>query len=284
MTAELGANSYGKSGIHLVKVVRENGRHDLIDVMVAVKLEGQFERAHTAGDNADVLPTDTMKNTVFALARTHRWQHPEEFGRILCDHFIGASPKANRVSVELRQALWSRLNTKGGQHPTAFQLGGTEHRIARVARDRSAGVTVSGGLEGLTILRSAGSAFSGYPRDAYTTLPETRDRILATSLTAEWRYAAGGKEGAAWEAIRQSLVDAFVDHDSESVQHTLWRMGQAAIDANRAIDEIRLTMPNKHHLVVDLKPFGMDNPNEIFVATTEPFGLIEAVVKRAISY
>lgn len=281
MAAELGANSYGKSGIHLVKVVRENGRHDLIDVMVAVKLAGEFTRAHTAGDNSDVLPTDTMKNTVFAMARTHRWTHPEEFGRILCDHFIQASPKATRVSVELRQAQWSRIATNGTAHPTAFQLGGTESRVARVSRDRSSGFTVSGGLEGLTILRSAGSAFTGYPRDAFTTLPETRDRILATSLTAEWRYSTAGKEGAAWDGIRQSLLDAFADHESESVQHTLWRMGQAAIDANSAIDEIRLTMPNKHHLVVDLTPFGMDNPNEIFVATTEPYGLIEAVVKRS---
>ena len=281
MTAELGANSYGKSGIHLVKVVRENGRHDLIDLMIAVKLEGDFVRAHTDGDNADVLPTDTMKNTVFAMARKHRWTHPEDFGRILCDHFIGASPRASRVAIELRHAQWSHLGTKGGPHPTAFRLGAGEFRVARVARERSAGFTVTGGLDGLTILRSAGSAFSGYPRDEYTTLPETRDRILATSLTAEWRYAAKGKEGAAWESIRQSLLDAFVDHDSESVQHTLWRMGQAAIDGNRAIDEIRLTMPNKHHLLVDLKPFGMDNPNEIFVATPEPYGLIEAVVKRA---
>jgi len=280
MTAELGANSYGKSGIHLVKVVREGDRHDLIDIMTAVKLEGPFERAHTAGDNADVLPTDTMKNTVFALARKHQWRHPEEFGRILCDHFIGASPKATRVSIELRQARWSRMVAKGAPHPTAFQLGGTEYRTARVVRDRSAGFTVSGGLQGLTILRSAGSAFSGYPRDAFTTLPETRDRILATSVTAEWRYRGDGKEGAAWESIRQSLLDAFTDHESESVQHTLFRMGQAAIDANSAIDVIRLTMPNKHHLIVDLTPFGMDNPNEIFVATPEPYVLIEEVVKR----
>ena len=280
MTAELGANSYGKSGIHLVKVVRDGARHDLIDVMVAVTLEGSFERAHTAGDNADVLPTDTMKNTVFALARKHQWLHPEEFGRILCDHFLVASPKARRVSVELRQARWSRILADGAPHPTAFQLGGTEQRVARVVRDRSAGFTISGGLEGLTILRSAGSAFSGYPRDAYTTLPETRDRILATSLTAEWRYAEKQGNGAAWERVRQSLLDAFVDHDSESVQHTLFRMGQAAIDANAEIEEIRLTMPNKHHLIVDLKPFGMDNPNEIFVATPEPYGLIEGVVKR----
>ena len=280
MTAELGANSYGKSGIHLVKVVRDGGRHDLLDLMVAVKLEGRFERAHTEGDNADILPTDTMKNTVFALARTHRWTHPEEFGRMLAEHFIAASATASRASIELRQARWSRLATTGGPHPTAFTLGGAEYRMARVARDRSGGFVVTGGVEGLTILRSAGSAFSGYPRDAYTTLPETRDRILATSLTAEWRYAGGGKEGAAWDAIRQSLLDAFVDHESESVQHTLWRMGQSAIDAHHAIEEIRLTMPNKHHLIVDLAPFGMDNPNEIFVATTEPYGLIEAVVKR----
>jgi urate oxidase len=132
----------------------------------------------------------------------------------------------------------------------------------------------------LVVLKTTDSAFSGFPRDRYTTLPETEDRILATSLTATWSYRPGTTDFAARARVRQALIDTFAAHHSRSVQHTLYAMAEAALAACADAQSMTLTMPNRHHLLVDLKPFGLDNPNEIFVATDQPYGLIEATITR----
>jgi urate oxidase len=270
----LGANSYGKSGIRLVRIARREGRHDVQDLTVAVRFEGDFAAAHVAGDNADVLPTDTMKNTVYALAKDRGAEEIEEFALALSDHFLGGNPPVSRVDVAIEERLWDRLGW------TAFEGSSNERRTARVSRSRS-GVAVESGLKDLLILKSTHSGFSGFKRDAYTTLKETRDRILATSLTAAWSHVSpAGPFAGSWGAVRRTMLDAFAAHDSLSVQHTLYAMGEAALDGHPGLFEIHLTMPNKHHLLVDLSPFGRKNDNEVFVATEEPYGLIEATVTR----
>jgi urate oxidase len=270
----LGANSYGKSGIRLVRIARREGRNDVQDLTVAVRFEGDFAAAHVAGDNADVLPTDTMKNTVYALAKDRGAEEIEEFALALSDHFLGGNPPASRVDVAIEERLWDRLGW------TAFEGSGNERRTARVSRSRS-GAAVESGLKDLLILKSTHSGFSGFKRDAYTTLKETSDRILATSLTATWSHASpAGPFAGSWGAVRRTMLDAFAAHDSLSVQHTLYAMGEAALSGHPGLSEIRLTMPNKHHLLVDLSPFGRKNDNEVFVATEEPYGLIEATVAR----
>jgi urate oxidase len=273
-------NRYGKSRIRLVKVRRSGGRHDVVDLTVGVQLEGAFEQVYTDGDNASCLATDTMKNTVYALARHDPLEHAEAFALRLADHFI-AKPAVSLVRVSIAEDRWDRLNVAATADPHAFVKGSGEQWTAEVTCDRNRARVVSG-LTNLVVMKTANSAFSGFPRDQFTTLPDTEDRILATSITASWLYRQGAADFGARESIRSALLAEFAVHKSRSVQHTLHAMGEAALAACADATEITLALPNRHHLLVDLAPFGLDNPNEIFVATDQPFGLIEATVRRAI--
>jgi urate oxidase len=277
----LGPNSYGKSDIRLVKLRRAGDRHEIVDLTVAVKLEGSFEAAHSAGNNRDIVPTDTMKNTVYAMAKEHSLDPIEEFALDLAAHFLRASPAASRVTVTLGEHPWDRLTVGDRPHPRAFVRSGSETRVAMATRTRDS-QEVEAGLEGLVILKSGDSAFAGFRRDAYTTLTETRDRVLATSVSARWKYSDPDVAyGVAARGIRATLLEVFAEHKSESVQHTLWAMGEAVLERHAEVGEIHLTLPNKHHIEVDLAPFGLANEKEIFVATEEPYGLIEATVRRS---
>lgn len=284
MSVVLAENSYGKSGVRLLKLVRAAGpagRHDIRDLTVDVSLSGQFTAAHLQGDNRDVLPTDTMKNTVYAKARECEIGEPEDFGLLLARHFLGAAPVADTARVLVTEHGWERLDVGGKAHNHAFAHRGGEKRVAHVTVQRDGALAVSAGIEDLLILKSAQSAFSGFPRDRFTTLKETSDRILATALSASWRYVAAGADyGRAFRAVRQTLLDTFAGHDSASVQHTLYAMAAAVLEACSEVGEITITMPNKHHLLVDLAPFGLENPNEVFVPTEAPYGLIEATLAR----
>ena len=273
-------SSYGKERVRLVQVLRRSDLHDLRDLTVAVRFEGDYDASYTDGDNSAVLPTDTMKNTVYALAAREPVQEPESFGQRLARHFIQHNDRLTRVTIDLAEHLWSRLPRGEREHGHAFIRRGPETRTAVVTTDRN-GTTVSAGAADLLILKSAHSAFDGFPRDEYTTLPETRDRLLATSLTATWQYRDGDVDfGPAWHAVRRTMLDTFAEHHSESVQHTLHAMGQAVLDAIDTVVSIRLVMPNRHHLPFDLARFGLENRNEIFVATEEPHGLIAATLVR----
>lgn len=270
----LGPNSYGKSGIRLVRISRRPDRDDLKDLTVAVRFEGEFEAAHVAGDNSAVLPTDTMKNTVYAMARERPDEDIEDLGLALSEHFLRENSQVSSVEISLEERRWDRIAA------TAFEGSSNERRTARVSRSRET-ASVESGLKDLLILKSAHSAFSGFRRDRYTTLKETEDRILATSLTAVWTHASSnGPFAGAWEAVRRTLLEAFAAHDSASVQHTLYAMGEAALAAHSELVQVHLTMPNRHHLLVDLSPFGLTNENEVFVATEAPYGLIEATILR----
>lgn len=275
MSARLTSNAYGKAAIRLVKLVREESRHRIHDCTVQVRLEGRFESAHTEGINTDVLPTDTMKNTVFALARDATLDDPERFAHLVCRHFLDTAAAADRVTVELMLHRWDRAG------PHGFTRGPDEVRVASVTATRE-GVEIEAGLGGLGLLKSAGSSFEGFPRDRFTTLRDTDDRIFATDLSARWRYAGFPPScDAAWDKVRNALIESFTAHESRSVQHTLYAMGEAALAACPEMLDIDLTMPNRHHLLVDLTPFGLENRNEIFLATTEPHGLIRGTVARS---
>lgn len=270
----LGPNSYGKSGIRLVRVDRASADHSVSDLTVAVRLEGDFEAVHVLGDNSGLVATDTMKNTVYARAKELSGREIEDFAVALTDHFLRENAHVSASEVSIEERIWSRLGA------SAFEGSSQERRTARVVRSRES-VVVHSGLKGALILKSGHSGFSGFARDRYTTLPETRDRLLATSLTAEWTHRSVSRTPAdGWDAVRRMLLETFAAHDSASVQHTLYAMGEAALAAHPGIREIRLTMPNRHHLLVDLAPFGLTNENEIFIATEEPYGLIEATVTR----
>ncbi len=281
-------NRYGKSRVRLVKVRRPSassdtamrgaGAHEIVDLTVDVQLEGGFDPVYVDGDNSACLATDTMKNTVYALARQDPIDHVEAFALRLANHFFG-KPEVSRARISATEHRWDRLAPAGRPHPHAFVQAGGEAWTTVVTRDAAGGAVVSG-LTSLVVLKTTDSAFAGFPRDEYTTLPDTSDRILATSITATWHYRNGTTDYAARERIRAALVDTFAAHMSQSVQQTLYAMGEAALAACADATEITLTLPNRHHLLVDLKPFGLDNANEIFVATDQPFGLIEATIRR----
>ena len=278
---ELGSNRYGKSAIRLVKVIRGPDRHHLRDLTVAIALEGDFGAAHTEGDNTHVVATDTMKNTVYALAPEHLTGPIELFGRALAEHFLVSSQVA-RSTVSIREHRWLPIPTDGGPARDAFLRAGDFTRTTTVSASRDAAPTVDAGIEDLTVMKTGKSAFAGFPRDAYTTLPDTDDRIMATRVSATWRYADPDVD---WDAlhdgVRGTLLDVFAEHASPSVQASIWVVGRAILERHSALQEIRLVLPNLHHWTVDLAPFGLDNRAEIFTPTTEPYGLIEATVRRA---
>lgn len=280
MAIKLGENSYGKSRVRLLRVVRQEGRHDIKEMTLAVRFEGDFETAHTKGDNRKILPTDTMKNTVYVLARQYPVEAVEDFCLHLIEHFLTYNPQVSRVRVEVTENMWARLTHGGKPHASAFTRAGGEKRTACVSGTRE-GTTIESGVEDLVVLKTTKSEFEGFLRDPYTTLKEDRNRILSTSIRATWLYKDDEIEfSPVWHGVRQLLLDTFAEHDSKSLQHTLYAMGDSVLGNFDQIREIRLSLPNKHFNLVDLKPFGMDNPAEVFLPTDEPHGLIEATLRK----
>jgi urate oxidase len=276
---ELGANRYGKAAIRIVRVGRDETPHRLRDLTVAVALEGDFGAAHTDGDNANVVATDTMKNTAYAFAADHLTGSIETYATDLSRHFLKDAQVA-RATVNVREHAWHPIDVEGAPAPDAFVRSGEGTRVATVTAARD-GVMVEAGVEDLVVMKTTRSGFSGFPRDRYTRLAETDDRLMATKLTAIWRY--GGPDldyDAAWTEIRATLLATFADHDSASVQQSIWIMGRAVLEAHDEVLDVRMVLPNLHHWPADLSPFGMTNDKLVYVATSEPHGLIEATVRR----
>lgn len=273
MTTILGDNQYGKAETHVVRVTRHGDRHELKDLNVSVALAGDFGETHITGDNSKVVPTDTQKNTVFAFAHDGIGEI-EDFALRLARHFVDEFASVHRARVSIEEFSWARI------HDHAFVREGPEKRLATVTCTED-GNWVVGGIADLVVLKSTGSEFHGYLKDRFTTLPETSDRIMATSLVARWRFC---QEDVDWARshgeVRNLLLDTFAAKHSLSLQQTLYAMGAAVIEARSEVAEVRLSMPNKHHFVVDLAPFGMANQNEVFYAADRPYGLIEGTVTR----
>jgi len=278
----LGKNSYGKSEVRLVKVKRDPDRHEIWDLRVDVALEGNFEAAHLEGDNSRLLATDTMRNTVYALAKDHLTGSIEEFGLRLVDHFLEAGPTVERARVRITEFPWNRVEVNGHGHEHSFVRGSGE-REAEITGDVSGDRRVGAGLDNLFVLKTTQSGWEDFYRERFTTLPDTDDRILATIVTASWSYAGSADLDfdRLWRGVRDRILATFTDHYSPSVQSTLYRIGKAVLEEFPEIERIHLSFPNKHHLLFDLEPFGMENDNEIFHATSEPYGLIEGTVERA---
>lgn len=282
---ELGDNRYGKSRIRVVTVRRGPDQHHLRDRTVAVALEGDFGAVHSRGDNAGVIATDTMKNTVYAFARDQLTGSPEDFALGLARHFAGYDVCA-RAIVDIAEHGWSRVSADGREAPDAFVRSGDLSRLARVSVDREGAVEVESGLDDLTVMKTTKSGFSGFDRDRYTTLPDVDDRLMATKVRATWGYDGtlladdAFDFDAAWARAKAALLHSLAAHFSPSVQASIWIMGTEVMDAEPSIDWVRMVLPNLHHWLVDLSPFGLDNPGEVFVSTTEPHGLIDATVRR----
>jgi urate oxidase len=262
-------------------VTRHDHGHELREWTVQVLLKGDFDSAHLHGDNSKILPTDTMKNTVYSLARNSKATAMEDYAKELSDFLISRNPQVQSASIRIESTLWKRLTIDGKPHPSAFMRGSGELQTTRVELAQGGAFHVFSGLDNLVLLKTANSAFEGFIKDSLTTLPETQDRLFGTAVSAEWRYTSTDLDfDVVRKALRETMLRTFANHNSKSVQQTLYAMAESALEVIPHIDEIKITMPNKHCLLVDLSRFGQDNPNEIFVPTDEPHGYIEARVRR----
>jgi urate oxidase len=273
MAITLGANRYGKAEIRIVHLERSTPTHVLTDLNVSVALSGDLAAAHTDGDNANVLPTDTQKNTVYAFAAEHGIGTVEDFALRLGRHFV-RTPSIDRAVITVEAYPWRRLG------PHSFQREGGEVRTARVTVGDGDQHVISGVTE-LVLMNSTDSEFVGFHTDPYTTLPEATDRILATSVTAAWRHTAvEGNWDEAYATARSALIDGFTGTYSRALQETLYAMGRRVLSTNEGLAEIRLSLPNRHHFLVDTAPFGLRNDGTVFHADDRPYGLIEGTVRR----
>ena len=280
----LGPNQYGKAENRVVRVHRDTPRHEIRDLTVSTSLRGRFEAAHVEGDQRDVLPTDTQKNTAFAYAKERGVGAIEDYALALAGHFLEAAPAADGARVEVEEQSWERI----GDHDHAFVRSGAGLRTTVVnveGRGADRASYVVSGIRDLTLMKTTGSEFRGFLKDRYTTLAEADDRILATSLVARWRYDGSASDrtvdwDASFDSIRALLLRTFADVHSRALQQSLYAMGEAVLAQHPEVAEIRFSAPNKHHFLVDLAPFGLDNPGEVFLAADRPYGLIEASVVR----
>ena len=273
---ELQFDTYGKTAVRLTYVDRTNARHEVRELNVNIFFEGEFADSYLTGSNSSVLPTDTMKNTVYVLAKQLRWADIETFGRGITGHFLSRVPHLNQVTVRIEQVPWERI----GEHPAAFRQAGAERRTAEIIATRS-GRQFKSGMRDMQVLKTANSAFAGFMKDEWTTLSETDDRLFGTVVSADWTYSRVDIDfNATFAQIREALIERFASHQSLSVQQTLFAMAEAVLWTCPAVHEIHLRLPNKHCLLVDLGRFGIENPNQIFVPIDEPSGYIEARVTR----
>jgi urate oxidase len=280
MKIKLAKNAYGKNAVNLSKIIRHADHDEFRQISVNVSLQGDFETAHTEGDNSKILPTDTQKNTVYALAKESFNDSIEDFGVSLSKHFMSNNPQLSKATIEIEEHLYTRLNFDDKKHPHAYISGGNEKHTITVEQSKNT-IKVTSGIKDLLILKTTDSGFEHYIKDQYTTLKETGDRILATNCEVSWQYSSHQlKFSTLYKDIRNTLLKTFAHHKSLSVQQTLYAMGKDVLNQYADVEEISLVMPNKHHILFNLDQFGMENKNEIFVATDEPFGYITGTVVR----
>ncbi|MDH6547802.1 factor-independent urate hydroxylase [Streptomyces sp. SAI-041] len=284
MPTILGQNQYGKAENRVVKITRDGTTHHIKDLNVSVSLSGDMDEVHYSGSNANVLPTDTTKNTVYAFAKEHGIESAEQFGIHLARHFVTSQEPIRTARIRIEEYAWERIET-AGEDRHSFVRQGQETRLTQITYDGSSWEVVSG-LKDLTVMNSTNSEFWGYVKDKYTTLPEAYDRILATEVSSRWRFNWSHDEQqtpdweTSYEQVRKHMLEAFAETYSLSLQQTLYQMGARIIENRAEIDEVRFSLPNKHHFLVDLEPFGLKNDNEVYFAADRPYGLIEATVLR----
>jgi urate oxidase len=276
MEVVLGPNQYGKAENRVVRVFRDRDPHEIVDYNVSVALSGGQDAPHLTGDNSPVLPTDTQKNTVYAFAKEDDVvAQPESFGIRLARHFVDNTEPITRARVKLEMYPWSRLN-----NPHAFTRDGRYVRTATVTYDGSTTWVVSG-VKDLWILKTTDSEFWGFLQDRFTTLQPAHDRIMATSLVAQWWHTSEDVDwGKSYDGVVQTVLDTYGNHYSLAHQQTLYEAGKAVLTGQPEIAEIRFSAPNKHHFVYDLARFGIENNNEVFHADDRPYGLQELTVRR----
>ncbi|HQY22079.1 MAG TPA: urate oxidase [Ignavibacteria bacterium] len=286
MSSKLKSNNYGKSNVRILKVKRDNSIHNIVEMKINVQFKGDFDNVHLNGDNSNVLPTDTIKNTLYILAKENDINSVEEFIIYAAQYFYNNNEQISEVKINAEEKIWKRINVSSDDeinsafHDHSFICPGLEVRTCKVKVGNDK-FSIRSGLKDLLVLKTTCSGFEGYIKDKYTTLPETDDRVFSTSIKAEWKFKNSENDYIKiFNEVRRIIINTFADHDSLSVQHTLYECGKKVVEQCPAIKQIFLSMPNKHYLKFDLDRFGIENNNEIFIPTDEPFGLIEGVIKN----
>ena len=280
MSIRLKEQSYGKSAVRFTKVTRDGDWHTIVECSANIWLSGQFEKTYTTGDNSQVIPTDTVKNTVYAIAKQNNWHDIEHFGGLLADHFTNSFDHVDSARITIKQVRWERIKVDGKSHAHAFVRGANESAVCTVKHDRKT-KSVTSGLTGIQVLKTTASAFEGYIVDKYTTLPPATDRIFATTMDANWTWSDLPKDcDKVRQTVRDLMLNIFATQFSRSVQNTLYKIGEAILTALPDIGEITFSMPNQHRLLVDMSKMKLDNTNEIFCPTDEPYGDITATIAR----
>lgn len=284
MSVFLADNRYGESRVRLVKVSRRSTRHEVKELSVAIQFRGDFDLAHTAGDNRNVLPTETLKNAVYALAKDDPQETGEEqieqFGVRLVEYFLSGNPQLSEARVEITETPWAHIISGGKLQQQSFTRGSQERRIASVTGTREA-TSIAAGIEELVVLKTAGSTSEGYREDPFGAQSPAGSGLLATAVNARWLYTTADTAfGPCWHGVRQIILDTFAEHHSRSVQNTLYLMGETVLNTYDEISEIHFSLPSRGFTLVDLSRFGLENNNEVFVPTEEPHALIEATIKK----
>lgn len=281
MAVKLVGNSYGKGDVRLTRLSKDGSEYAVHQLSTHVALEGDFAAAYINGDNRMVIPTDTVKNTMYVLARQFGVPSPEAFALHTANHFLTRYPHVTGAKVLVEETPWERLVLDGKAHPHAFLGGSSERRVFEYRQNRGEAPSMLGGIDGLLVLKATGSAWLDFWRDEYTTLEDREERILSTIIKARWRFATPPTDwNLSFAAIRSAMIEKFATHHSPGVQRTILELGEAALAACPQVDEVTITLPNKHHLPVDLTPLGLDNPHLVFQPVDEPYGLIEGVMRR----
>lgn len=271
----LGENHYGESRVRLVKIVRQSDRHDVKEISVDVSFEGSFEAVYKEGDNGALLPGDIIKNTIHTLASQAGLESVEEFGMRLGAHFLSNNPEVSRVRADLAEYSWDRMDAGGRPQRFAFVKAGNEKHTARIQVTRD-GAKAESGVEGLNVLKTSGSA---------PAVAETQDRLLGAAICARWNYTSLDiSYGPAWHGVRQIILDTFAEHDGKSMQHTLYAIGENVLEQCDEIDEIHLSLSHKQFLPAGLEPFALPNRNEVLIPVDEPYGLIQATLKKSATW
>lgn len=283
MSFELTHNAYGKSRVRLTKVVRKDGHHDIFEIDAAVELEGDFANAYAEGDNRKVIATDSIKNTVYVIAKENDFTSLEAFGFLLSRHFISTYAHVSRAIVEMTQPIWTRIAIDGAAHDHAFTHGGPRKRYTKAIATRDDPTTIVGGVRDLPVLKTTASEWRDFHTDRYRTLKDTSDRIMATRIDADWAFGDPMVDFAGCDrSIDAAILRAFATNHSLGVQHTLQHMGEAALAACPWIESISFTLPNMHRIPFNLEPFGLKFENDIYVSTDEPQGLIRGTISRKV--
>ncbi|XP_022094694.1 uricase-like [Acanthaster planci] len=278
---------HGKHGVRVMQHRRQGDIHSIKEFTVKTKLGLATRKEYTNSDNSDVIPTDSQKNTVYALAKSKGITTPEQFALDLCQHFKGKYDQVQWAEVTVEEAPWRRLNQSGKEHAHAFIQTLEAKRYCVVQQERKGPPVVWGGLSDLKILKTTQSGFAGYVHDEYTSLPETDDRIVCSSVDGKWRYSdiEGMDFDETWEMCKTAILDEFAGPPNSgtfsfSIQEILFQCTQRMMNKVAEVDQIELDMPNIHYVFADLEKIGLENDGEIIMPTSDPHGIIRVAVSR----